>query len=172
MQMCCWPKLEPSSASSRPWCINGVQGLAHPGCRAELKAGCVTDAACPQGLSLPQFTHSTMEIAWVVLSVRGRPPRACFCLAAWAEPCLWLSPATSPALSRNIRSQLTLTTQCSLSLFSLQRHPSGFSQARSKPESPWITKRSHSHIFFLRYFPTPSPTSSPQHRQTSWSHCH
>lgn len=90
------------------------------------------------------------------------------CAAALQDPC----PGLSPALSGNTRSRLTLRAPCSPSLFSSQRHPSGFSQARIKPESPWITKRHHSHVFLLRYFPTPCPTKSPQLCQSSWSHWH
>lgn len=130
------------------------------------------DRDCSQGLAWPWFTHSTMEIPWFVLSVRGSPPWACFLPCSLGKALPVARPSASPALSRNTRSWLTLTTQCSRSLFSLHRHPSGLSQARLKTEHPQITKQSRSHIFFLCYFPTPTPTGSLEQRQTSWSHWH
>lgn len=84
---------------------------------------------------------STWELPW-----------ACFHLTAQRGLCMWPSFCTACLILKQV--ELVNLDSSGLSLFSLQRQPSGFSQARLKTEHPRITKGSRGHIFFLCYFPT------------------
>lgn len=85
----------------------------------------------------------------------GELPWACFHPTAQRGLCMWPRLCTACPIPKQV--ELVNLDSSVLSLFSLQRHPSGFSQARLKTEHPRITKGGRSHIFFLCYFSTLSP---------------